>query len=192
MFLHRPEKQNSINKMNTKLVGALLVAILLIAIGGYFFPAFPASLGIVGTRFPNGLAVGTTAAVTQNKITIGNSGTAVGTANFGTCHIFLGAGGGTYVLAASSTVKLDCQGTDTLRVGPAASAALTGVTVGDSVFVSATTSFPLITDRGSLKITGVAASSTAGYIVVTFVNDLGASVTLATTTVQGWRYWSVK
>ena len=50
-------------------VGIIAIFILVLVGGDQSGP-----LGAVGTRFPNGLSVGSTASTTQNKLTIGNTG----------------------------------------------------------------------------------------------------------------------
>jgi len=151
------------NKNTT--LGLILIAIVIIAVGGYSFPRVKTvvtdSLGSVGTRFPNGLAVGTIATVTQNKMTIGNSGTAIGNLLFGTCNL-LGADASQ---AASSTKEYVCN--------------VTGATSGDVVIAQlATTTAPAITGFGGLYIVG-ARASTSNQIGIGIYNGTGATVTLS-------------
>lgn len=49
---------------STKKIWAALVAVAILAVGGYFFPQAKALFGEIGTRFPNGLMVGPVSATT--------------------------------------------------------------------------------------------------------------------------------
>lgn len=142
-----------------------LIAVAIIAVGGYFFPQIQTVLGSVGTRFPNGLAVGTTASVTQNKMTIGNTGTAIGNYQFGSCTLI-----GTDVSqAASTTVPYDC--------------AVTGATSASIVFGLISTSTSRATGGvQSWIISGAKASTTAGYVTFMLTNN-GSAVAPSVTSV---------
>lgn len=142
---------------NKTLTIGVLVAIV-IAIGGYFFPQIQSAFGSVGTRFPNGLAVGTTATVTQNKLTIGNSGTAIGDAIYGTCALTVPPWAN---IPATTSKPFDC--------------AVTGV-VSTAVVIAqiATTTASPYTTFGGWSIEGADASSTAGFITVVLRNGTGA------------------
>lgn len=157
--------------MSNKFLSIGLLITLVIAIGAYSFPAATVTvldkLGAVGTRFPNGLAVGTTADVTKNKLTIGNSGTAVGNYLFGSCAII----GAQVAQAATTTASYDC--------------AVTGATSADIVlaqFASTTVSG----GSGSAinwLITGAKGSTTAGFLTFTIANLGDGSRVLAATNI---------
>lgn len=160
--------------MTNKSLTVGLIAVAIIAIGGYFFPQIQSLVGSVGTRFPNGLAVGTTATVTQNKITIGNSGTALGNVLFGTCNAQQKSTGS---FAATTSAQFYC--------------AVTGAASGDNVQVMLPAGAGTNAD-GAASITGgfvvVSASATSSnFIQFTLDNFTGAatsSFAQATTSVQ--------
>lgn len=118
----------------------------------------------------------TGATVNTGSFKLGTNGTAATkmiftSPNFGEsnrCDWIL-AGGGTsgLVFAATSTRSIDC--------------AVTGVTVGDSIVASLPTTTPSV--FGGVRIVGVNASSTAGFVTFTVYNGTGADVTLGKTTV---------
>lgn len=188
--------------MNTKFVGAALVAILIIAIGGYFFPLIQTQLGVTGTRFPNGISANSTSPVAGEvrgtsltitaDATIGSTGTAIDQANFGTCHIFPNTGGTAATLAAGATVKYDCQGTRQLQDGPTSASTLTGVQANDVVVLHAPTTTPLTNGGSWPLILGYSASTTAGYIQVVFANTSSSTITFASTTINNWQFWSAR
>ncbi len=115
-----------------------------------------------------------TGAVTMGtSLKVGSSGTAVTRVNAGTCYIKPYAA----TIAATSTVVVDCQGTLAWdAVAGDAGSALTGVTAGD--FVVATLSTTTAgTTSGGLRLTGASASTTAGYIQLNISNLTGAVYT---------------
>lgn len=142
---------------NKSLIIGLLITVV-IAIGGYYFPQVQKALGVVGTRFPNGLAVGSTASVTQNKMTIGNSGTAIGNFLFGTCNLL----GADMTQAASSTKSYDC--------------AVTGATSASIVFAQlSTTTGEFALGNQLWDIVSAKGSTTADFITVRLFNGTNAS-----------------
>lgn len=148
--------------MSNKWMTVGLIAVAIIAIGGYFYPHIVSSLGATGTRFPNGLAVGTTASVTQNKMTIGNSGTAIGNLIFGTCSLTLSQGTASFTQTGTTTAAYDCSAT--------------GVIAGDNVFAQLATSTISTTGViGGWTIEGVSASTTADSIRINIRNNTGLS-----------------
>jgi hypothetical protein len=162
---------------------AVAVVALVIAIAACFLPILPNEgtiAGAVGTRFPNGLAVGSTASVTQNKLTVGNSGTAVAGVNFGTCNLDSGSG----AFGAFQTKAIDCGG------GSLGETALTGITAGDNVSIIMPTTTPA--SLNSIVITGVAASSTAGFITVSLTNASSSAVTLTSAATTSLQYRAVR
>lgn len=148
---------------NHKFLWGAILVVMIIAIGAYSFPAsrvvIDKALGAVGTRFPNGLAVGSTASVTQNKLTVGNAGTAIGNLVFGTCTILANAS-----VAATSTSNFDC--------------AFTGAVSGDKVVASLAASSTL---ASQYVIKGVSASSTSDFITFSILNLTGGAAVPAAT-----------
>lgn len=139
----------------------LVLVAIVIAIGGYFFPAIQHLAGEVGTRFPNGLSVGNSTTVpggvapTQGKLTIGLTGTPLGQVMASTCALIANS----YTVAASSTVPMDCAVTNALST--------------DLVFAQFATSTQI--GQGGWAVRGSSASSTNGFITITVVNSTGAS-----------------
>jgi len=142
------------NKIHEWINTLLILGVLVLVLVG----SNQSDLGAIGTRFPNGLAVGTTASVTQNKLTIGNSGTAIGNAIFGnsTCTRTGAA------FAATTTEEWIC--------------ASTGVTAGDKVFASLDYT-NVQADGFGLYVTGVRAT-TSNVIGVRVAN--GSTVSTST------------
>ena len=140
-----------------------LIAIV-IAIGGYFYPNVVKNvLGEIGTRFPNGVAAGT-------------SGTMVKRVNVGTCNIYtLNTS-----IAAYGTTNVDCQ------AGTATQSPLTGVNVGDICHVGFATT--TTANEGFLRISGTSASSTQGYITMRLTNASSTSYTIASTATSSLNY----
>jgi hypothetical protein len=196
------------NKQNFAL-GLALVAVV-IAIGAYVSIGNLGSLGAISPNDLNatnyteltaseGLAVGTsqqfqvssTGVVTSGGMTIGSSGTALTRFNSGVCYYRPYAA----TIGASSTVKIDCQATKAWNVAGAdgrSVSALSGITAGDYIVLSPATSTPGTTSNG-LVVTGVAASTTAGFIEVYVSNLTGAAYTWPTTagTASGTAYYMV-
>ena len=136
----------------------------------------------------SGTFTATGAATLTSTFTLGSSGTAATRFNTGTCHLAV-ASSTPLTIAATSSVMVDCQGTNVLASATASYSALTGITADDNVFVSAPTTTPTGTGSG-LVVAGVNASSTSGYISIKITNLTGATFTFATTSAYGWRYWA--
>lgn len=149
---------------NSKLWGALVV-VAIIAVGGYFFPhaaeivssTFGASTP--GTRYPHGITVGNAA----------NSPTNLADVKVGTGALVVSAGAGGTVTASSSAVF---------------DIAVTGVVTGDLVtsVVFATTTAPSPqwgATSPNWLITSAKASTTAGFITVTVLNQTGGSASIS-------------
>lgn len=83
----------------------------------------------------------------------------------GTCTIFAYSA----TIVASTTADVECQ------AGAATLTALTGVTLGDRVFMTLSTSTP--TTSNGLVIESASASTTAGYIHMKISNLTGANFT---------------
>jgi hypothetical protein len=161
-----------------KLALGLALVALITSIGAYYFPQtttivreVASELGAVGTRFPNGISIGTTEAQT-GKLTVGTSGTAFGPAFTGTCTLIAN-----YSIAATSTGNVDCS--------------VTGVVSGDKVFVSLPAS---TTIASQYAVKGVSASTTSGFITVSLLNLTGTAAVPATTNGFGssTQYWIVR
>ena len=152
-----------------------LIAVAIIAIGGYFFPQISALAGRVGSEFPNGISVGTGVGATLNKFTVNANGTPVSRINAGTCYIKAYA----TTIAASSTANVDCQATAAIGTITATGAALTGVTDGDIVIAQLSTTTAGTTGQG-LQVIGANSSTTAGHIDLRVVNNTGTTYTWST------------
>ena len=193
-----------------KYLGVGILIAIVIAGFGIYLPSSSGPLGVISpndtasTNFTqltasDGLAVGTsqqfqvssTGVVTSGGVTVGSSGTAMSRLNIGVCYYRPYAA----TIGASSTVKVDCQGTKAWNVAGAdgrSVSALTNVTAGDYVVLNPATSTPGTTSNG-LVVTGVAASTTAGYIELYVSNLTGAAYTWPTTagTASGTAYYMV-
>ncbi len=146
------------NKIITWAIG--IVAVLALILGSVALvgnqPVAPENLGASGTRFPNGIAVGTGASVaTAGTFTVGSSGSALTNLIATSCNL-VGTDGSQ---AASSTKAYDC--------------AVTGLTSSFKVTAQLSTSTLLATGLG-WTITSARASSTAGFATVNLLN-LGAA-----------------
>jgi len=130
--------------MNQKYISIALVAILVIAVGGYFFPegkvveVFKDTFGALGTRYPTG-------------ITIGTNGTDNVEVAARTCDLAMGSPLNGF--AASTTRWFNCS--------------ITGITSGDIVFGT----LPInpsgsLTQTNYFTVGAVKASSTAGLVDV--------------------------
>lgn len=113
-------------------------------------------------------------AASTTGLLVGNAGTNFTRLNGGTCYIKAYA----TTIAATSSTQVDCQATALVaKNGPSA---LSGITYGDSIVATLATSTAGTTSSG-LVITGVQASSTAGYITLYISNLTGATYTWPTT-----------
>jgi len=162
---------------NVKLAFGMASVAIVIAVGAYFFPQAPEALkaaevtfSAVGTRFPNGL-------------TIGTNGTQIATVKTGACTIWVPS----TTILGSTTQQIVCQSaTDGSLVS-----GLTGVTT-DSICNLHHASSTNATVNG-LVVSGVSASSTAGSIVAQLSNLTGATFTWtsAGTSSSQWNYMCV-
>lgn len=167
-------------------IGLIVVAI--IAITGVFTPVGKAVVQSFGTTNYGELSV--------KKLQIGPTcndgfanctGTLINRINAGTCYIQSYA----TTIAASSTVKVDCQATAAVGgISTVNDVALTGVTAGDAVQATLATSTAGSTSNG-LVIIGASASTTAGYIQLNISNLTGATFTWPVTgTATGTVYYT--
>lgn len=167
------------NKQNMTLGGVILAIILgvLALVGGNNQSAVPVSLGAEGTRFPNGVSVGTSVSPTSDGFLVGTSGTNITRMNAGTCYLQPNA----TTIAASTTAVVECQGTAAIKnPNTTNTSALTGVSSGDFVSVMLSTTTAGSTIEG-LDIIGASASTTQGYITLRMVNQTGTTFTWPTT-----------
>ncbi len=169
-----------------------LVALILIIVIQFFGGATAAVFGTVNTGchgstscltdlFVSGetlsgqMTVGYTGTLAAGSVT--ETGTVLNRLDAGTCYIQAYA----TTIAATSTAKVECQGTAAVGgITTALDAALTGVTTGDNVQVRLATSTAGTTSLG-LNVTGASASTTAGYIELYIANMTGATFTWPTT-----------
>ena len=159
------------NKMK---LGIALVAVI-IAIGGYSFPQSIIQhqgsdwedTGAIGTRFPNGLAVGTGASIaTAGALVVGSGGANLQLVLKGTCNQLEPMNGDN--IAATSTFSMDC--------------AVTGVQSGDTVFVNlgsnATSTLNATSTNGGWIFLGAKASTTNGFISFFWANRIGKAAAI--------------
>lgn len=134
-----------------KVLWVALIAVAIIALGGYIYPhhVTPTAGGV--TNYDE---VDTTALKVG-----GSSGSRVGPIITGTCALILP---GTNTATASTSISMDC--------------AVTGVVSGDTVFASFATS-SAITNTAALgwSVAGASASSTSGFITLRINNNTGAN-----------------
>lgn len=165
--------------------------VAIIAIGAYYYPG---AKNIVQNSFGgttnydtvsvNGLALGTGC----NTGGASCNGTTFSRFNGSTCFIKAYA----TTIAASTTANVDCQGTAAIGTITGTASALTGVTDGDNVQVTLSTT-TAGTQSNGIAIIGAGASTTAGYITLRISNLTGAIFTWPTTgnatgTVYYWVY----
>lgn len=106
--------------------------------------------------------------------TIGSSGTAVAQLNYGTCQLQPDSA----TIAASTTARVTCHGGN-WSAGQAAFTALTGITSSSKILGSLSTTTAGSTFEG-LVLTGVTASTTAGFIETRISNQTGDTYTWPT------------
>lgn len=117
-----------------------------------------ANVGAVGTRFPNGLAVGSGAAVsTTGAFSLGSAGSQLVNLIGTTCNLI----GSDASQAASTSKAYDC--------------AVTGLLATDNVIAQIATTTTAASGYGYWSITGAKASTTAGYATVLLFNGTGAA-----------------
>lgn len=116
-------------------------------------------------------------AIFNGAFAIGSSGTAINQINTGQCYVVAYA----TTIAASSTAQVDCQGTALIyNTNTTLATALPGVTAGSNIVVTAATSTGS-TNVGGLALERASASTTPGFITLTFANLTGAVFTWPTT-----------
>lgn len=128
-------------------VWVALIAVAIIAAGGYLFPKAAAGLFGGVTNYDE---------VDASALRIGGTNsTRLGLLTFGTCNLIASS----YTVAATTTVAMDC--------------AITGATPTDGIFGQFATSTQI--GSGGWSIRGASASSTAGFATFSVVNGTGAS-----------------
>lgn len=168
--------------MDNKRLTVGLIAVAIIAVGGYFFPLVQSQLGS-GTRMPNGISAdstspsagqvrGTTLTITGAS-TLGSAGSSLTALSFGTCSLVAYTGG--FTVAATTTVGFDCAATGAL-------------TTDTAIFVQTATSS--VASSGGWEVESVSASSTAGYLRVHVRNNTGASAVMPASVASSTR-WTI-
>jgi hypothetical protein len=162
--------------MNKKLITVVIVIILAL-VGIIYFTSHKSTVVGATSNTTNlaaaSLAVGSGCDNSESTCT----GTILNQVNAGFCYIQAYA----TTIAASSTAKVDCQGTAAVGgITTATNTPLTGVLAGDKVTGTLATSTSGTTFLG-LDLVGMSASSTAGYIQLILSNDTGATFTWPTT-----------
>lgn len=197
----------------TNIQKVITVAVILVLVGGTYLLArntkdTPGIFGAIGTNpvenyipiikynegYYSELPVTTTSDLTAalgsfTSFKLGSTGTTQTRQNTGICYLAVGSST-PLAVAASSTVAVDCQGTNVLASATASYSALAGVTADDNVSISMPTTTP--TTNLGLSVQGVGASSTPGYITVKIKNLTGGTFTFATTSAFGWHYFVAK
>lgn len=133
--------------------GSLIAIVIALATAATFFfsqPAAPTAGGITtGTAFPHGISVGLAAIAPTNVKDI----------HIGRCSLIAA----NYVsLSATTTLTADC--------------AVTGVVAGDIVEAQFATSTGQV--YGGWIVTGASASTTSGFISISYHNGTGAAATI--------------
>lgn len=174
--------------VNTGLIACLFVSVLLVGGNNQSAISPDNSLGGAGgTRFPHGVSVGTNTLPTGSGFLIGTTGTEITRFNSGTCYFNPTA----TTMAASTTVDIDCQATAAVGVPNSLTAsALTGVTSGDKIQITLSTSTAAYngttaTTGGGLIVVGASASTTPGYIRLRLFNAMGTTYTYPVQAVGG-------
>lgn len=161
---------------NTLKLGLIGIAGVIIGFVAFLFlsPKTPAPTG-GSTNFGGDLVVD---ALTVNStltqtgaVTMGSSGTAVSTLNYGSCNLQPDAA----TIAASTTARVTCHGGN-WSAGQAAFTALTGITSSSKIIASLSSTTAGTTFEG-LVLTGVTASTTAGFIETRISNQTGTTYT---------------
>jgi hypothetical protein len=145
------------------IVVAIVLATLAILGGG----GMPGAGGTTATSTTASIYVTAGLRAGADGLRVGTSGTYNGRYDAGTCIIWAASN----TIAATSTATIECtsNGTET--------GLLTGVSNGDAVFVTLSTSTPSVSLFGGLQVLGASASSTTGTIVLKVFNATGNTFT---------------
>ena len=166
--------------MNNKIIVGTLVAVAIIAIGGYFFPTVAPQVLPDFSGITNYDSVTITPTVSGEGLKVGTNGTAIGGIKAGACTIWAGA----TTIAASTTAQVVCQS----ATDGSLTSGLTGVTT--DAICQLTMASSTNTTSNSLIVAGVSASSTAGSIVARLSNLTGTTFTwtAAASSSSQWNY----
>ena len=163
-------------------VNSLLIAVVLVLVlvgGNQSDP----NIGATGTRFPNGLAVGSGASVdTTGAFSVGNDGSQIAEIISGTCNL----SGPTAGLSASSTGIYQCAVTG----ASASDKVIVSLPGGANLGVAGKNDLAFSTTGNNLLVAGAAFASTSGAIGVE-IHNFGAATTSfkqATTSVTYWLF----
>lgn len=167
---------------SSKALWVALIAVAIIAVGGYFFPqvaagAFgnidgPTTYGEIGT---NALKIGASCGSGFRWATC--AGTQINGLNMGQCYIQAYA----TTIAASSTAKVDCQATQAVGgITTALDSILNGVSTNDNVQATLATSTEVNVAGQGLVVVAASASTTPGFISLLIANNSGAVFTWPT------------
>ena len=141
------------------------------------------TFGAIGTRYPNGLAVGTNEVAKTGTFRISNTGTSFSRINTGFCDIYIAST--SIAFGGFETRTVDC-GARLGTLGTPGLGTLPGVTSGDVVFLQRSTSTTAA--MNGFTISGVSASSTSGFITLKLTNSstTPTSILAAATTSLNW------
>lgn len=160
------------NKIIQWIIGAVAGIALILSLNGLVSnnQSVPTNLGGEGdTNLTNLVLSGTLS--TTGTATIGSSGTAVAQLNYGSCQLQPDSA----TIAASTTARVTCHASN-WSAGQAAFSALTGITSSSKIVASLSTTTAGSTFEG-LVLTGVTASTTAGFIETRISNQTGTTYT---------------
>jgi len=153
----------------------ILVAGVIIGFLATFF--LGSNLGSNQVSAPVGGVTNYGGGLTIDSIQVGSGETTISNLNAGTCYLRPYA----TTITASTTANVDCQGTLAWNANSTANtSALTGISMGDWVVASLSTTTTGTTVQG-LRLGGASASTTAGYIVLRIINQTGTTYTWPTT-----------
>ena len=108
------------------------------------------------------------------SLKVGSSGTKANQLNYGSCQLQPDSA----TIAASTTARVTCHGGN-WSAGQAAFTALTGITSSSKIIASLSSTTAGSTFEG-LVLTGVTASTTAGFIEMRISNQTGTTYTWST------------
>lgn len=166
--------------MQNKNLWIAVIAVAIIAIGGYFYPkavAFVGGITNYDTVSASGIQIGSGC---NNGFGV-CTGTLVSRVNTGFCNIQANSN----TVTASTSKAVDCVNV----AGTAPGTALSGITAGDKCFLQeATTTSPNSTS--GLILLGASASSTSGFITAN-VFAYGTNFTWTALASSSWPYYCV-
>lgn len=161
---------------SNKTLWVALIAVAIIAIGGYFYPAALSSFGAAIDSSTNFGKLGTAQLKVGTNCDNGNkysscTATAINGLNWGTCSLI----GDVYSVNASTTKAFDC--------------AVTGAVSTDVVLAGFATS----TAAGQgWRVTGASASTTAGFDTFTIANESGVTAVIPASLASTTKYINLR